>query len=98
MFKVSELNYAHMEDENGNEDPNRCLFYFGDYFGDNNAFMWLNKGIWNDNTLDKISPIIQFSEPYNTQLNSLFGDKWKPIFLERFNKYYPQYKAKTVFW
>lgn len=104
MFNTDHINYLHPEDEYGNEDPNRCLFYFNNYLDDDSVFRWYGKGYWDDDwevwekriNLIAKSPIISVEEQFSDELDNFFGELWKPVFLKWFNENYPKYKSKTV--
>lgn len=101
MFNTDYINYFHPEDDYGNDDPYRCLFYFNDYSDEETLFRWYDKEYFNDDTeqgmiLREESPIIVVEEPFYSRLDNLFGELWMPVFLKWFNENYPEYKSKTV--
>lgn len=101
MFDTDTIYYGHPENDYGGEDKYRCLFFKYSDSEDEDVFRWYDKEYWNDDTekgleLKSESPIISVEEPFNSKLDNLFGELWKPVFLKWFNQNYPKYRAKTV--
>jgi hypothetical protein len=96
MFDVSNINSTHpyeYNDETGEEyeDNERIEFYFGDFGDEETVFQWYGKGYWGDNQNDyrgykTKSPIVDIEEPYQSNLNNLFGNKWYKPFKVWFEK------------
>jgi hypothetical protein len=89
MFDVENINWTHPygtgDDDYDHEDSERIEYYFGDYGDGDTIFYWYDKGYWGQNPDNYIgytskSPIVDIEEPYHSNLNALFGDKWyKPF-------------------
>jgi hypothetical protein len=93
MFDVEDINWTHPYeyDDEGNEyeDPNRILFYFGDYGDDDVVFHWYGRDYWGYTThlpYRENSPIVEIEDPFLTRLNGLFGNKWYEPFKEWFGE------------
>ena len=92
MFDLSTINWTYYIDDDGNESDAAVQFYFGDYYGDEDnktVFRLYDKSYWSDDTdfRVKLSPILMFEDGDDYKnLNSLFGDKWEPIFKNWFKK------------
>lgn len=95
-YDVSELNWTNpidWSDEDGNEDPNRVYFYYGDYEGEDwteYVFQWYDKGYYeNDDEVysDMLAvraPLLAISTDSYIDLNSFFGEKWHEPFKKWF--------------
>jgi hypothetical protein len=106
MFDVSNINWTNpidIDDDTDEEfeDPNRILFYFGDYGDEDTVFRWYGKEYWGGtesesyNGYKSKSPIVEIDEPYLTNLNGLFGNIWYKPFKEWFKENF-EVSVKTV--
>ena len=77
-----ELNWTYDSDEDGNDNENRMIFYFGAYGYENNAFDW------NNETCAANCPLIYMDNDLLNQLNGLFSDKWIIHFKNYLKHYY----------
>ena len=73
-----DLNFTAAEDEEGYEMNSALQFYFGDYGDDESVFYWYDSDYFN-NDCEKC-PIVVFETDLLDKLNSLFSNKWEPIF------------------
>jgi hypothetical protein len=100
MFDDLEIHWTHPEewdDETGDiyEDPNRILFYIGDFKDDNDIFRWYSKGYFQQGRNREDSPLLVVSYSYSEELNGLFDDYWKEPLKKWFiNKF--ELPVKTV--
>ena len=105
MFDVSNIKSTHpfeFDEVSGEEyeDTSRIDFYTGEYGEGDSVFLWYDKDYWGKDSnsyrgYKAKSPIVDIEEPYNTYLNSLFGDKWYKPFKEWFEFNFDVY-VKTV--
>ena len=96
MFDVENINFTNpyeYDEESGEEyeDPDRIQFYFGDYGDEDYVFLWYDRGYWGDESesyyaYKENSPILEIEEPYVSQLNGMFADKWFKPFKEWFRE------------
>ena len=94
MFDVDNIHWTYpyeYDDDTGEEfeDTNRIEFYIGDYGDDETVFRWYSKDYWGGNPDNYIgytskSPIVDIEEPYLSNLNGLFGNKWYKPFKDWF--------------
>jgi len=93
MFDVPNIHWTHPYGDGDNnydhEDSERIEFYLGDYGDGDTVFYWYDKGYWGANPDNYIgytskSPIVDIEEPYRSNLNGLFGDKWYKPFKDWF--------------
>jgi hypothetical protein len=108
-FKNEEIHYFHpydhFVDEEGNyfdgPDPNKVLFYMGDYNEDEALFYWYDVGYWTSNNppADRRrsnSPMLSVEVPIENTLNEMFGKTiWHSGLKTWFESKFP-YKVKTV--
>jgi len=99
MFDVDNIGWTPGLDDWGNEVDYATEFYTDDYeWGDsegNTQFRWYSEdywnsdegrdGSWDNHELINNSPILEFADDDKLeQLNSIFGDRWKPVFIDWF--------------
>lgn len=88
-FDLEDLNWSSIHDDDGNPTDDAYEFYNGDYFDGDTVFRLYNKSYWSDENDFRVksSPILMFERDSDYQnLNNMFGDKWKPIFINWFKK------------
>jgi len=105
MFDVSNIHWTHPYEwsyESGEEyeDSTRIEFYYGDYGDGDTVFRWYDKDYWGQDYQSysgykSKSPIVDIEEPYNSNLNSLFANKWHKPFKVWFDKNF-KVSVKTV--
>jgi hypothetical protein len=93
IFPVHEINYTEGYDDDGNPDDSSYIFYFGDYDsdeGDETIFRWYDKDYWIGSGPLVPSRIEEFPMLYfegsdvKNNLDTLFGEHWKPVFRKWF--------------
>jgi len=102
-YPADEINYTESTDDDGNPDDSSYIFYYGDYDDSyETVFRWYGRNYWygDDTELlkDRIerSPILYFDDSREIEkLNNLFGDKWKPVFIEWFYRNF-SLRIKTI--
>jgi hypothetical protein len=97
------LNGIPIIDDFGNDDECAYEYYRHDYTDEETVFRWYDKCYWNieggvPETLImwEKSPIVifEYSKEFE-KLESYFGERWKPIFADWFEKTYGN-KVKTI--
>jgi hypothetical protein len=93
MFDVENINFTnpyYYDSETGEEyeDPDRILFYLGDYEGeDEGCFYWHECDYFNPESLAReICPMVSIEYDYEIKLNGYFGDMWHEPFKNWFMK------------
>jgi len=96
MFDVSNINWIYgtqYDSETGRnyEDTSAMEFYYGDYYDEDIVFRWYDTSYWDENPDNYIkytsnSPIVFIDEPYQSNLNNLFGNMWYKPFKEWFKE------------
>jgi hypothetical protein len=96
VYDVDRIGWTYGLDDWGNEVGNAAEFYLGDYVDDNVLFKWYGEGYWNSEESENWgmvycqemankSPMLVFESDgdyYN--LEGLFGNRWKPVFIKWF--------------
>ena len=94
-YPVDDINYTEGYDDLGNPDDSSYVFYFGDYDDEDGEiiFRWYGENYWDGDDTELLrlrieqSPMLHFEDSRDSEkLDSLFGDNWKPIFKEWFEK------------
>jgi|688.fasta_scaffold13969_16 hypothetical protein len=89
LIDIENLHWTEYFDEDGNPTDIAYEFYYGDHDSWDTIFRLYNKTYWSDKNDFRIpmSPILMFEEEnlYNN-LNSMFGDRWEPIFKKWFKE------------
>jgi len=96
MFDVPNINWIYgtqYDNETGRsyEDTSAMEFYYGDYYDEDIVFRWYDTSYWDENPDNYIkytsnSPIVFIDEPYQSNLNNLFGNMWYKPFKEWFKE------------
>jgi len=97
-FDVSEINFTSLEDEYGNPNDSAYEFYYGNYTDGEIIFRIYYEEYWikEDDFRKDLSPILFFENDEKfSSLNTLFGDKWIPVFKKWFEDNFGFY-VKTV--
>jgi hypothetical protein len=102
-YPVDEINYTEGHDYDGNFDDSSYEFYYGDYDdGEETVFRWYGKNYWHGGDTELLrhrieqSPLLSFDDSREIEkLNNLFGNKWKPVFIEWFYRNF-SLRIKTV--
>ena len=98
-YNVDEIHSNPYHDEDGNPTANSIEYYLGDYYVDyEEVFRLYNEGYWTEpgDFRKKLSPILMIeNEDFVSHLNSMFHDKWKPVFKEWFEKNFGE-EVKTI--
>lgn len=97
------LNSTPIIDDDGNEDECATEYYRYDFSDDETIFRWYDKCYWNIEDGERgalimweKSPIIIFEYPKEFEkLETYFGERWKQVFADWFEKNYG-YKVKTI--
>ena len=103
-YPIDDINYTEGYDDLGNPDDSSYVFYFGDYddeYGET-IFRWYGENYWDGDDTELLrlrieqSPMLHFEDSRDSEkLDSLFGNNWKPIFKEWFEKYF-DLNIKTI--
>jgi hypothetical protein len=99
-YNVEEIHYNPFHDEDGNPTDVAIEYYYGDYDGDfeEEVFRLYNEDYWTnpDDFRKKISPILMIEDSdFYTNLHSMFGNKWEPIFKQWFKENFGE-EVKTI--
>ena len=103
-YPVDDINYTEGHDDMGNPDDSSYVFYFGDYDDEDGEiiFRWYGKNYWHGGDTELLrhrieqSPLLSFDDSREIEkLNNLFGNKWKPVFIEWFYRNF-SLRIKTV--
>jgi hypothetical protein len=97
IFDFDNLHWNTLHDEYGNPGD-AYEFYRGDYLDDETVFRLYDETYWSnkDDFRVKLSPLLMFeNEDDYKNLNSLFGNRWEPIFKDLFQKKLG-FKIKTI--
>lgn len=99
-YDVNEIHSNPFHDEDGNPTDVAIEYYLGDYQGEfeEDLFRLYNEGYWldTDDFRKKLSPILMIEDnDFVYNLNSMFQDKWKPVFKEWFEQNFGE-KIKTI--
>ena len=99
---LGDLNFNFYHDEYGNEHDSALEFYLGDYSDGESVFRYYKPLWWNKNSSYNAyhnwekSPMIIFdNSSFYQSLQGYFGDEWKKVFKEWFEKNFG-YPVKTV--
>jgi len=86
VFGTNELYWTYDEDEFGNPDETKYIFYIGNFSDNNVVFEWISEDYFDEEDYEyrKVSPIVIIKKEQSEDFNSLFGRLWKPIFKEWF--------------
>ena len=95
MFDINDIGWTYGIDDWGNEVGYAIEFYSGDYEeGGSTLFRWYGEDYWvseessgwgNIKEKKLNSPILEFEdEQHYNNLQGLFGNLWKPLFIEWF--------------
>jgi hypothetical protein len=96
------LNYEFLDGFDGST-PSTAYFFNGDY--DEERFdgicFWFGPNYWGDDPEERkfkeTSPNLEIkSSDITKKFDSIFGDKWKPVFLQWFNDKFPDFGAKSI--
>jgi len=97
-YDVNEINYNPLHDDDGNPTNDAIEYYIGDYLESDEVFRLYNKTYWlkPDDYRIELSPMLMIEDDnFVTNLNSMFGDRWKPIFKDWFEENFGE-KVKTI--
>ena len=99
-YDVDEIHSNQFHDEDGNPTDAAIEYYLGDYNGDfeEEVFYLYNESYWTnpDDFRKKLSPILMIEdENFASYLNSMFGERWKPVFKEWFEENFGE-EIKTI--
>ena len=88
-YDVDEIHSIPFHDEDGNPTNKAIEYYLGDYSDDEFVFTLYQKNYWTSSHdfRKELSPILMIeNENFVSHLNSMFQDKWKPVFKEWFKE------------
>ncbi len=88
-YDVDEIHSSPFHDEDGNPTNKAIEYYLGDWGDGEEIFRLYNESYWiNPGDFRKeLSPILMIeNENFVSHLNSMFQDKWKPVFKEWFKE------------
>lgn len=97
-YKVEEIYSNPYHDDDGDPTDMGMEYYYGDYDDDETVFRLYNENYWSnpDDFRKKISPILMIEDSnFYTNLNSMFGKKWEPVFKEWFKENFYE-DVKTI--
>lgn len=97
-YDVDEIHSNPFHDEDGNPTNSAIEYYLGDWGDGEEVFRLYNESYWTnpDDFRKKLSPILMIeNEDFVSHLNSMFQDKWKPVFKEWFEKNFGE-EIKTI--
>jgi hypothetical protein len=97
VFGTNELYWTYDEDEFGNPDETKYIFYIGNFSDTNVVFEWISEDYFDEEDYEyrKVSPIVIIKKEQSEDFNSLFGRLWKPIFKEWFKENF-NLNVKTI--
>ena len=88
-YDVDEIHSNPFHDEDGNPTNDGIEYYTGNWGDGEEAFRLYNKNYWvnQDDFRKKLSPLLMIeNDDFVHNLNSMFQDKWKPVFKEWFEE------------
>ena len=97
-YDVDEIHSNPFHDEDGNPTNDAIEYYLGDWGDGEEVFRLYNESYWTnpDDFRKKLSPILMIeNEDFISHLNSMFQDKWKPVFKEWFKENFGE-EIKTI--
>jgi hypothetical protein len=97
-YDVDEIHSNPIHDEDGQPLDTAEEFYVGDYSDDEFVFTLYQKNYWTSSHdfRKELSPILMIeNENFASYLNSMFGERWKPIFKEWFEENFGK-EIKTI--
>ena len=95
IFIADELYWTYDHDEDGNPDENKYIFYRGDFSNQDIVFEWIGENYFDSEELKKNAPIVLINTEQVIDLESMFGDFWKPVFKKWFKENF-NLDVKTV--
>jgi len=92
-FDVNDINYIEFMDYDGNPDDSAYEFYLGDYGDDETVFLLYNEHYWGEdpsvkNKVEQSPILIIEDNTFVDIMNSVFGDKWEPVFKQWFDHHF----------
>jgi len=97
-YDVDNINSNPFHDDDGQPLDTGEEFYLGDYGDDEFVFTLYQKNYWlnPDDFRVELSPMLMIEdENFASNLNSMFGDRWKSIFKEWFKENFGE-EIKTI--
>ena len=97
-YEVDNIHSNEIHDEDWNPTDTGMEYYYGDYGDDEIVFMLYNENYWTNphDTKRLLSPILVIEDSdFHSNLNSMFGNKWKPLFKEWFKENFGE-DIKTI--
>lgn len=87
-FDVDNIHFTHFEDRDGNPIGSAIEYYLGDYGDDHTLFRLYMKDYWKgDSRFQYLSPILYIEDnSFVNEMNSLFNERWEPIFKKWFKE------------
>jgi hypothetical protein len=97
-YEVDSIHSTPFHDNEGNPLDIGEEYYLGDYYDDNFIFTLYQKNYWSSSHdfRVKLSPYLMIEDgDFFTNLHSMFGDKWEPIFKQWFKENFGE-DIKTI--